>query len=106
MENNDNKIEQVLEENLRLTKEIHEMTKSVKRYVTFQKVLSFVYLLLIIVPLILGAIYLPALFKNTIGQYQELLGTDFGKSFQDVLNNATNPGAGDIKNQLMNKGNK
>ncbi|MEI7497832.1 MAG: hypothetical protein WCK11_00930 [Candidatus Falkowbacteria bacterium] len=67
-------IKVLLEQNLELTKEIHEMTHKIKRYITFQKVLSFIYLLLIFVPLIVGAIYLPPLLQGILGQYSQLMG--------------------------------
>jgi len=67
-------LKEMLEENLRLTREIHEMTKKIKGYITFQKVMSFVYLLLIVAPIIVSIIYLPPLIQGMIGQYQGLLG--------------------------------
>lgn len=74
-ENNSNnsEIKSLLEENLRLTKEIHQMSRKVNRYVAFQKVLSIIYILLIIVPIILSIIYLPPLIGNIISPYQEIL---------------------------------
>lgn len=78
----DSEVKNLLEENLKLTKEIHQMSRKVSRYVAFQKVLSAIYLLLIIVPIIISAIYLPPLIKNIISPYQELLngGGDFGRT--------------------------
>lgn len=69
-------LKELLEKNLALTEEIHEMTLKIKRYITFQKILSFVYFLLIVVPLVLSVIYLPPLLKGVFSQYGELLGTD------------------------------
>lgn len=90
--NKEKEINELLAENIRLTKEIHEMTKSVKRYVTFQKVLSIIYLLLFIVPLILGAIYLPKFIGDYLAPYQELLNEGQAmnslNNTQDILNQA------------------
>jgi hypothetical protein len=72
-------LKELLEKNLALTAEIHEMTHKIKRYITFQKVLSFIYFLLIVVPLVLSAIYLPPLIKNMVGQYGDLIGVPAGK---------------------------
>lgn len=87
-----NKIDEVLEENLRLTKEIHEMTKSIKNYVIFQKILSVFYLLIFVVPLILAAVYLPKFLGNYLQPYQELLnaGQNINSldNTQDLLNQA------------------
>lgn len=70
----ENEIKLLLEKNLELTQEIHEMTHAIKRYITFQKIMSFIYFLLIVVPLVLGAIFLPPILKNMLQQYESLLG--------------------------------
>ena len=41
-------IKKLLEQNLELTKEIYRMTKKIKNYINFQKVMSIIYILLII----------------------------------------------------------
>lgn len=71
-------LKELLEKNLALTAEIHEMTHKIKRYITFQKALSFIYFLLIVVPLVLSAIYLPPLIKNMVSQYGNLIGMPAG----------------------------
>jgi len=70
----DEEIKKILEENLKLTREIYMMTKKIKGYITFQKVISFIYLLIIVVPIVWSIIYLPPLINSFIGQYDELLG--------------------------------
>ena len=91
----ENQLKNILEENLRLTKEIHTMARTIKNYVIFQRILSVVYIFLIIVPLIVGAIYLPTLVRSLISPYQELL--DTGNSM-----NFGNPGGvGDVLNQAQ-----
>lgn len=70
----------LLEQNLALLKETHEMTHKIKGYITFQKVMSIIYLVLILGPIIFSIIYLPPLLKNAFGQYSDLL-------------NPANPGA-------------
>jgi len=70
----DEEIKKILEENLKLTREIYMMTKKIKGYINFQKVMSFIYLLIIVVPIVWSIIYLPPLINNFIGQYDELLG--------------------------------
>lgn len=66
-------VKKLVEENLKLTREIHAMTKKIKSYVTFQKILSVFYLLLFVIPLILTIVYIPIFLKNYLGSYQELL---------------------------------
>jgi hypothetical protein len=70
----------LLEQNLALLQETHEMTHKIKSYITFQKVMSIVYLILIVGPIILSIIYLPPLLKNAFSQYSDLV-------------NPANPGA-------------
>ncbi|MFC1678115.1 hypothetical protein ACFLZ9_00080 [Patescibacteria group bacterium] len=69
-----NEIRELLNKNLELTKEILEMTKKIKKFITFQKVMSIIYILIIVVPIILSIFYLPPLLKDVIGPYKELLG--------------------------------
>lgn len=100
MEENNNlseKIEKLLEENLKLTQEVHLMTKKIKNYVTFQKILSVFYLLIFIIPLILSIIYLPVFLRNYLSPYQGLL-NDNGKN----INLNSPQGIGDVLNQAQN----
>lgn len=78
-------LKKILEENLRLTQEVHAMTHKIKSYITFQKFMSFVYLVLILGPVIFSIIYLPPLLKQAFGQYSELLNpTNPGLILKDV----------------------
>lgn len=82
---NQERLEQLLQENIKLTQEIHRMSKRVNRYVTVQNILSVVYLFLIVVPLIVGALYLPSFMKNVVEPYQKLL--ESGNNLQNAVNN-------------------
>jgi hypothetical protein len=82
------KIERLLQENIKLTQEIHKMSKRVNRYVTIQHVLSIVYFLLIVVPLVVGAIYLPTFLNNYLGPYLELMNDN--RSALDSVGNFNN----------------
>lgn len=84
----DEEIKKILEQNLELTKEIYVMTKKIKGYVTFQKVMSLVYIMLIVVPIVLSIIYLPPLLKGVFDQYKEVLGIQPGSdsSIKNLLN--------------------
>lgn len=66
-------LKELLQKNIELTQEIYAMTHKIKSYITFQKVVSFIYLFLIIMPIILGALFLPPLLKDVFSQYSELL---------------------------------
>lgn len=69
----DEETKKILEENLRLNKEIHAMTKKIKNFVIWQQVFGIIKILIFVIPIILGIIYLPPLFKELTGTYQELL---------------------------------
>lgn len=83
-------ITELLEKNLEMTQEIFKMTKSIKSYLLWQRVYGFIKFVIIIVPLVLGVIYLPPILKNLFGQYQGLL---------DLIKNPSASGfnAGNIK---------
>lgn len=93
---NDKKIEELLEKNLAMTEEIYKMTRSIKRYVTFQKIMSVIYLLLIILPIIAGAIFLPPIIKDLIEQYRSIMGGEMPENFGTSLLKFGNPS--DIRN--------
>jgi hypothetical protein len=101
----DEEIKKLVEENLKLTQEIYVMTKKMKRYITFQKVMSFIYFLLIVVPIILSIIYLPPLINNMLGQYGGLLGTE-GLNIESLLKGGLPSGVNlnnvDLKNLNTN----
>lgn len=82
-------LKSLLEDNLRLTQEVHDMTHKIKGYITFQKFMAFFYLFIIIAPIIISILYLPPLLKNVIGQYEELLSP--GASIQNLLKSQTPP---------------
>ena len=65
---------ELLKKNLELNEEMYKMIKSIKRYVITQRIFGILKLLIIVVPIILGLIYLPPLIKSAIAPYQELLG--------------------------------
>ena len=67
-------IEKELEEQREILLKIYEQSQKTRRYIMFGKIISFIYLLLLIVPIIFAFVYLPPLLKNVIAPYQELLG--------------------------------
>lgn len=72
---NPENFQRMLEENQRLLRLLLEQAEKTRRYIFWGRIVSFVYLLLVIAPLIAAMIYLPSLIRNTIGPYQELLGS-------------------------------
>lgn len=72
---------ELLRKNLEMTEEVYHIVKKVNRTLVWQQVFGFVKILIIVVPLIIGLIYLPPLLSGVIEQYQELLGpTSAGQS--------------------------
>jgi len=94
----DEEIKKLLEQNLELTNQIYKQTKYIKNYVFWAQIGSILKILLIVVPIILGIIYLPPLIKDLMGQYQGLLGLEAGSTnpIQSLLN-------GGVSNLDLNK---
>lgn len=67
-------LKKLLEENLEISRKNYQATKYIKRYVIWSQVMDVIKILIIVIPIILGIIYLPSLLKNLFGQYQDLLG--------------------------------
>ena len=74
-------IREITEKNLETSEEILEKTGYIKRFVVFSQVMSLIKVILIVVPIVLGILYLPSLLKSItpiFGQvtdvYKELLG--------------------------------
>jgi len=61
----------LLKANLEMTKDIRAMVKHINNYVAWQRMFAWLKVLLILVPLIIGVMYLPPLLQN---YYQQLSG--------------------------------
>lgn len=66
-------LKELLEENLKYAKAIYWSVEKVRRYIFWQRVFSIIYIIIIVAPVIVAAIYLPPLLKNYLGPYLELL---------------------------------
>lgn len=70
-------IKTLLEQNLELNQEIYKIVKDIQKFIMWQKIFGGLKILLIIfiiiVPIILGLIYLPPFVKNFTEQYQGIL---------------------------------
>ncbi|GEM_PF-912705 len=85
-------MEKLMEENLRLTREIHKMTKKINHFVVWSRIFGFLKALIFVAPIILGIIYfkpLLSLIEQAFAPYKELL---------DMT------GSPDIKSQVMQSG--
>lgn len=63
----------LMEENQRLLKLVLQTSEKTRKYILYGRVISIVYLILILAPIVIAAIFLPPFLKSTIGPYQELL---------------------------------
>lgn len=66
-------VKKLLKENLELNQKIYEMVKSIKSYIFWQRVFGVLKILIIVIPIIIGIVYLPPLIKDALRQYQGLL---------------------------------
>lgn len=60
-------------QNEELIGEVHLLTKKIKQYLLFTKVMTILKVIFIVVPIILAVIYLPPILKNFLSPYQKLL---------------------------------
>lgn len=73
MPKNDQEIKELLEKNLALSLEIAESLKHVRSFIKWQNIWATVRLLIVLVPLIIGFLYLPPLIKEYLSNYQQIL---------------------------------
>ncbi len=73
MENNNTEEQtELLRRNLEISEEILKKTEYIKNYVKWQKVWAIINISLIVVPIIIGLVYLPPLLKNYFDQFSSL----------------------------------
>lgn len=63
----------LLEENLKYTKEIWKISKKTKRYLVWVQIMDWIKVILIAVPIILGIIYLPSFIEKWQAQIKGIL---------------------------------
>lgn len=73
MENNltEQQIE-LMRRNLEISEEILKKTEYIKSYVKWQKIWGIINVLLIVIPIIIGIVYLPPLIKNYLDNFTSL----------------------------------
>lgn len=70
-ENND--LRKLLELNLQKNEEILKISREIKKYIKWQQIWSTLRFLLIVVPIVLGFIYLPPIVRDLFDNYRGLL---------------------------------
>ncbi len=68
----------LLQANLEMTKEIHAMVRHINSYVAWQRVFGWLKFLLLLIPLIIGVIYLPPLLREYYQQLVQLIANGAG----------------------------
>lgn len=59
----------LLEENLKISKETNQLIKQLKSWVVWQRIFGVIKILIILIPIILGIIFLPPLLKLLVSSY-------------------------------------
>lgn len=70
-------IKKLLELNLQKNEEILKISRDIKKYIKWQNIWSSLRFVLIVIPIVLGFIYLPPLFKDVFKTYSDLLNNKF-----------------------------
>jgi len=73
LKNEDYELKALLQKNIALSEEISENLVYIKKYVKWQKVWSAVRLLIVVIPLVIGFLYLPPLIKEYFASYGAML---------------------------------
>lgn len=91
---NKRSLEQMIEENLVLTREVFKQTEKIRRYMLFGQIFTAIKLVFIIGPIVVGIFFLQPYFKQIFGAYNGLLGSGSGQTLlngssalQGLLNN-------------------
>ena len=63
---------ELLRRNLEVSEKILEETEDIKKYIKWQKIWSVVRLLIILIPIVIGLLFLPPLIKNYVDQFSSL----------------------------------
>ncbi|MFA6381758.1 MAG: hypothetical protein WCX08_00630 [Candidatus Buchananbacteria bacterium] len=78
-------LQKLLAENLKISRETREMVMEIKRWIFWNKVWTAVKFLIIVIPLIISLIYLPALINKFIKPYIDVINLNQGESGATVL---------------------
>lgn len=80
------RIEQILEDQYSILKEVRQDAEKARRYILWGRVMSLIYLLVVILPIILAAIYLPPYVRKFTAIFgaPEQHNSDTAAPFRDV----------------------
>lgn len=66
--------QKILKDNFEYTKACYAVLEKIRRWIFFQNIFFIIKFIAIVIPIILAVIYLPPIFKNALSQYLDLLG--------------------------------
>ena len=66
------KIEQLLKDNLEISRKILEDSEKTRKYIMWQRILGIVKIVIIVIPLLLALYFLPPLLSQVIGSYSSI----------------------------------
>ncbi len=70
----------LVEKNIKWSQALYDQNQKILRRMTMMTIANYLRLALFVIPLIFALVYLPSLFKQYIGSYQELLGNSKGQN--------------------------
>lgn len=82
-------VKELLEENIRLSKAILASAEKTRKYMRWTQAMSFLRILIIVIPLVLAILYIPPFLNKLSGTFGQLYG---GEQF-NIINQLKNPGA-------------
>ncbi len=97
-------MKKLLEQNLAYSKQIYLISRKVKSYILWGRIMSFISLLLVVVPLILGVIYLPSLLNNYMGKFLPLGSAGSQSAGLESLLEGTNLNKEDLLKAIQDQG--
>ncbi len=71
--NREDEIKRLMEENQRLLKLVLQTSEKTRKYILWGRIMSAIYLFIIIAPIVLAVIFLPPFFRSTLAPYKDLL---------------------------------
>ena len=95
--------EEILQKLLEQSTENNELLHKIRSYQNQQRLMGYLKLLIIVVPIVLSIIYLPAILKPYWDQYQQILGSGIGTSANLDINSALQQVSPDTINALLKK---
>lgn len=102
----DDGLKELVEKNIKWCQVIYEQNRKIKKRLTMMAVANYLRLILIVVPIIIGIIFLPPLLEGVWQQYSEILGisssggTSGLNSLTDILSQISSGSLGDIVSDI------